>query len=83
MMLVCCTDRYDEGNSNTTTYKIAVIMPENRQQEWSRIADWALKNIEEAQAGLPNQVKLDIEWFDENSEDLPNYLKSIANDTSY
>lgn len=83
MMLVCCTDRYNEGNSNTTTYKIAVIMPEDRQQEWSRIADWALKNIEEAQAGLPNQVKLDIEWFDENSENLSNYLKTIANDTSY
>lgn len=78
----CDPDSY-EILSNVTTYKVAVVMPQERQNEWERIADWALQNIANAQVGLPEQVRLNIEWHDENSSDLEIWLKDVANDNSY
>lgn len=78
----CSTDSF-EDIGKVTTYKIAVVMPQERQDEWNRIADWALQNISNAQAGLPEQVNLIIEWHDENSSDFESWLKNVANDNSY
>ena len=58
-------------------------MPQDRQDEWNRVAQWALENIEEAQLGLTHGVKLSLHWFDENSSDIDSNLKNLANDDSY
>ncbi len=78
-----CSSNNFEDISKVTTYRIAVVMPQERQDEWERIADWALQNIASSQVGLPEQVRLDIEWHDENSSDFETWLKNVANDNSY
>lgn len=65
------------------TYKVAVVMPGDRQEEWSRTAKWVLDNLHEAQRGLSGEVKLSLQWFDENSPDIDVHLKNISNDDSY
>ena len=60
-----CSDHF-KTEQNVVTYKIAVVMPQDRQEEWNRVAQWALDNIEEAQFGLSHGVKLNLQWFDEN-----------------
>ena len=77
-----CSDHF-KTDQNDVTYKIAVVMPQDRQEEWDRVAQWALDNIEEAQFGLPNEVRLNLQWFDENSPEINSKLKNIANDDSY
>ena len=77
-----CSDHF-KTDQNDVTYKIAVVMPQDRQEEWDRVARWALDNIEEAQFGLPNEVRLNLQWFDENSPEINSKLKNIANDDSY
>jgi ABC-type branched-subunit amino acid transport system substrate-binding protein len=77
-----CSDHF-KTEQNVVTYKIAVVMPQDRQEEWNRVAQWALDNIEEAQFGLPNEVRLNLQWFDENSPEINSKLKNIANDDSY
>ena len=82
LLFSCCSDRY-EDERKVATYKVAVVMPQERQAEWDRIADWALRNMEDAQAGLSKEVRLNIEWHDEGADDLPAWLKAVANDDSY
>ena len=77
-----CSDHF-KTEQNDVTYKIAVVMPQDRQEEWNRVAQWALDNIEEAQFGLSHGVKLNLQWFDENSPEINSKLKNIANDDSY
>ena len=77
-----CSDHF-KTEQNVVTYKIAVVMPQDRQEEWNRVAQWALDNIEEAQFGLSHGVKLNLQWFDENSPEINSKLKNIANDDSY
>ena len=77
-----CSDNF-KTEQNFVTYKVAVVMPPDRQDEWNRVAQWALENIEEAQSGLTHGVKLSLHWFDENSSDIDSNLKNLANDDSY
>ena len=77
-----CSDNF-KTEQNFVTYKVAVVMPQDRQDEWNRVAQWALENIEEAQSGLTHGVKLSLHWFDENSSDIDSNLKNLANDDSY
>lgn len=80
-VLSCCSDH--EKEREIASYKVAIVMPQERQDEWSRIADWALNNIKEAQTGLDKEVQLNIEWHDEDSPDLSTFIRKVANDDSY
>ena len=63
--------------------KVAVVMPEAQQERWERTARWALSNIEAAQTALDNQVRLTIEWHDEDDANLQTWLQQVAADDSY
>ena len=76
----------DRGHGKTgevTTYKVAVVMPAAGQEHWERVADWALENIREAQEGLPQAVRLELEWKDEAAADWEDYLQRVAKDGTY
>lgn len=60
-------DDYDQVN-----YTLAVILPqsENRNHDFENLADWALESFYRAQKGQKRQIKIDLEWYDEDTEDL-------------
>jgi hypothetical protein len=81
-----CSDKEDENpvdNSTSTAYKVAVVVPAKTQANWSRTVEWALRNIQQAQQGLPSRVDIDVEWHDEEASDMESYLSAVANDDSY
>ena len=67
LALTACND--DESPSidsgKATTHKVAIVLPASEQGRWERIVSWALENMDAAQQGLPEKVKLEIEWQDE------------------
>ena len=79
----CVDEQHEDLKVKTCTYKVAVIMPESQQNRWERTADWVLENISEAQQGLTNNVKIEIEWKDEDAGDLEEYVRQVAEDDAY
>ncbi len=83
--LSCSND--DNGTSShqaaIVSYKVAVVMPADQQDRWSRTVNWALENVRKAQQGLDTIVDIKVEWKDENSSDLNDYLKRVGTDESY
>ena len=79
----CVDDNHAGVEVETATYKVSVIMPETQQKRWERTASWALENMMKAQQGLPENVKLDIEWKDEDAGDLEEYVRQVAEDDDY
>lgn len=66
-------------NIHTTKYKIAVVLPLNQNSDYQtrleNTINWALDNLRGAQKlvlenGDTTAVDLDIEWHDEEKEDL-------------
>ncbi len=49
---------------------VDVILPKSVQQQWQNSIDWALTNIGLAQTRMPQQVKLNLRYHDEDTEDL-------------
>ena len=84
-ILCACSDDFSAEHTGhkVKTYKVAVVMPKERQEAWTRTAQWALDNLAEAQAGLAEEVKLSLHWFDENSPEIDTQLKNISNDDSF
>lgn len=84
-ILCACSDDFSAEHTGhkVKTYKVAVVMPKERQEAWTRTAQWALDNLAESQAGLPEEVKLSLHWFDENSPEIDTQLKNISNDDSF
>lgn len=62
------------------TFTVVVIMPQGNQREWKRTVDWAKENIAKAQTGLTERISVNVEWHDEEGEDLKEYLEKIAAD---
>lgn len=58
-------------------------MPASEQSRWERIAAWALENMNAAQQGLPQRVKLEIEWQDEETPEWEAFVKRVAEDDDY
>ena len=81
-----CSDD-DNGTSRRqpaiVSHKVAVVMPADQQERWSRTVDWALEHVREAQQGLDTIVDIKVEWKDENSSDLDDYLKRVGTDETY
>lgn len=84
-ILCACSDDFSAEHTGhkVKTYKVAVVMPKERQEAWTRTAQWALDNLAESQAGLPEEVKLSLHWFDENFPEIDTQLKNISNDDSF
>lgn len=71
----------------TTTYKIAVVLPlsesDNYKERMENTVGWALENIRNAQkhlaqAGDTAAIDLEIEWHDEDKEDLETLASTLA-----
>lgn len=85
LMLAACTDDKEEQQASATvftTYKVAVVMPLDAYSKprYERTAEWALENIVAAQEGLPRGVKIALEWYDENSEQMEELGNRLVND---
>lgn len=88
LLLLCLSGCVDDNRSEidkteAVSYKVAVIMPKSQQNRWGRIANWVLENITKAQQELPKNVKLDLEWVDEETDGWEDYLKQVCADDSY
>ena len=85
LILAACTDDKEEQQvtkTRFTTYKVAVVMPLDTYSKprYERTAEWALENIVAAQEGLPRGVKIALEWYDENSEQMEELGNRLVND---
>lgn len=50
---------------------------------WKRSAEWALENMEKAQDGLDQKVKLQLEFKNQDDADIDEYMEKVAHDTDY
>ena len=56
--------------AEVTTLNVDVVLPASVREEWQLTIDMAQKNIEQAQQKLKKQVKLNLRYHDEDTEDL-------------
>jgi len=56
--------------AEVTTLNVDVVLPASVQDEWQLTIDMAMDNIKQAQAKLKRQVKLNLRYHDEDTEDL-------------
>jgi hypothetical protein len=74
MMLTGCHDD-DQDNSTiqqteVVTLNVDVVLPADILKQWQSTIDWAQENIANAQRQLPRQVKLNLRYHDEDTEDM-------------
>ena len=53
-----------------TTLNVDVVLPNSIRQQWQSSIDWALTNLNKAQQQQSRQVKLNLRYHDEDTEDL-------------
>ena len=53
-----------------TTLNVDVVLPASIRQQWQSSIDWALANLNKAQQKQSHQVRLNLRYHDEDSEDL-------------
>ena len=70
-------------NVETTSYKVAVIMPQEIWGSIKPVAEQALQNVVKAQEGLAKSVTMNLEWVDESAENLKDEVYRITHDNTY
>lgn len=86
LLLVSCSDKEDTADihlSGDVSYeRIAVVMPlsasEKQGERLRRTVEWASRNILLAQMGQERCVNIDIEWYDEDREDIHRLSENLA-----
>lgn len=62
--------------------KVAVVLPMTGstldRTHYERTAEWFLSNFQEAQSGCTKGVKIELEWHDEDTEDLSALATELA-----
>lgn len=81
-----CSD--EEAKSNVIEQKgalcrIALVLPldESYQSVWKNTVELAVENILRAQTGLEKTVCPEVEWYDENTESIPELMETLAKRT--
>ena len=79
--ITSCSD--EEGGSvavTTDTYTVAVVLPlsSDTGDKWKSTVSWALSNIEKAQQTCSHRVKLNVEYYDEENEDIGSLATDLA-----
>ena len=73
-LAACSSDSDDNGgaqqNAEVITLNVDVILPQDIYAQWKNTIEWQLSNAAKAQKNLDKQVKLNIRYHDENTEDL-------------
>ena len=67
----------------TKTYTVAVVLPDGETGNYRPTVEWALENLLSAQKALIGEddsvvVKLNLEWHDENKEDMESLSSQLA-----
>ncbi|MCR4602531.1 MAG: ABC transporter substrate-binding protein [Prevotella sp.] len=78
LLLAACGKDDDEGKNRSVTEwetrKVAIIAPYHQSQDiqnrLERTAKWFQDNFEVAQKNLKQGIKLELEWHDEEAEDM-------------
>ncbi len=73
LTLVACSDSTDTGssvNADVTTLNVDVILPQSIYSNWTPDVEWMQSNLSKAQQGLSKQVKLNVRYHDEDTEDI-------------
>lgn len=72
--LAACSDNDDNGGTNSNaevcTVNVDVILPKDVYTQWTKSIEWMQSNLAKAQQGLDKQVKINIRYHDEDTEDL-------------
>ena len=86
-MLLCSCDKgglmedTPLGPSEWTTAKVAVVLPlsgeDNDKVRYERIYKMFEENVIKAQIGLPEGVKLELEWYNENTLDIRKFANEL------
>ncbi|MDE6793217.1 MAG: hypothetical protein K2J48_09055, partial [Muribaculaceae bacterium] len=83
VVFLSCQESPQPDNKEVSTFKVAVVMPALHNNNWQKIVDLAIENLEEAQSLLSAKVRIDVEWIDENQSDLSLEFTRICEDDSY
>ena len=83
--LGACSDKDDDNNDSkvvvsnvdTISINVDVVLPASIQQQWKNTFDWALENIKKAQQVDSKQVKLNLRFHDEDTENLDNLAGEV------
>jgi len=82
LTLISCSDKDDDVADTPTaevkTLNVDVILPTNIQQQWQNTIDWALANIAKAQQMEDKQVRLNLRYHDEDTENLDNLAYALT-----
>lgn len=73
----------DPPDVTVKEFKVAVIFPQSDWEAVKPVVEWALSDIETAQATKSVRIRLNLEWVDENAADIQPRIKAIAQDASY
>ena len=83
---VACSD--DEpaslpSETEGTPCRIAVVLPldETHKPVWENTVELAVENILRAQSGLEKRVCPEVEWYDENTENISQLMETLAKRT--
>ena len=83
VVLAGCSDDDSSSAENTpkevTTLNVDVVLPADIRSQWQPAIDWALANISKAQQKQDRQVKLNLRYHDEDTENLDNLAYQLAN----
>ena len=85
LCLCGCSDNSASAKADAKTRKIrvAVMAKSSEMARWKRSAEWALENMEKAQDGLDQKVKLQLEFKNQDDADIDEYMENVAHDTDY
>ena len=83
LILLACGKEMPGPQSGTTTYKVAVVMPQSQWDSEKLLVQGALATIDQAQEGLQQRVKLELEWIDEDDAQIEGEVHRITHDDSY
>lgn len=74
MALAACSDDDDNGtarpDADVTTLNVDIILPRDIYAQYKNTIDWQLANALKAQQTLDRQVRLNVRYHDEDTEDL-------------
>lgn len=63
-------DSADNMPAEVTTLNVDVVLPADIRTQWQSSIDWALANLNKAQQLQSHQVRLNLRYHDEDTEDL-------------
>lgn len=84
VLFVGCKSDDDSSSADNTpkdvmTLNVDVVLPASIRSQWQPSIDWALANLTKAQQQQSRQVKLNLRYHDEDTENLDKLAYKLAN----